>query len=332
MTCTNQKRFHRFTLFAALVLSTSFSAARADSACRYIEQASLELAPAIRSTAPTVGGAINGKPVRMLLDTGSYATFVLRDEAESQRLSPERINRQVQGVGGMTSLFLVKVKDFAIGDAHAKNLRFPVIETLDNAGMGGIVGADFLLQYDVELNLADKRVKLFRADHCQDKALAYWDQDAMTVPMKFTPESTTPLVPVSINGVALWALVDSGADGTIIDLDTARKLGFSEDAAGVTPGGKAHGIGTETRTLWRHTFDSFAIGDELIRHPRIGVIDNTADLRSRKEHQVVLGRDFLSSHHVLLAQSQMLFYYSYLGGPVFLKDEIDAIKLPRAAP
>ena len=181
-------------------------------------------------------------------------------------------------------------------------------------------------------NLADKRVKLFRADHCQDKALAYWDQDAMTVPMKFTPGSTTPLVPVSINGVALWALVDSGADGTIIDLDTARKLGFSEDAAGVTPGGKAHGIGTETRTLWRHTFDSFAIGDELIRHPRIGVIDNTADLRSRKEHQVVLGRDFLSSHHVLLAQSQMLFYYSYLGGPVFLKDEIDAIKLPRAAP
>lgn len=332
MTCTNPKRFHRFTLFAALLLATSFNAARADSACHYLEQASLDLAYAPRSTTPTVDGAINGKPVRMLLDTGSYATFVLREEAESQRLNPERINREVQGVGGRSSVFLVKVKDFAIGGAHATNLRFPVVEMTDHSGIAGIVGADFLLQYDVEIDLAEKRVKLFRADHCQDKALAYWDKDALTVPMKFMPGATNPLVQVSINGVALWALVDSGAHSTVIDLDTARTLGFSNDAPGVTTGGKARGVGAENRTVWHHTFDSFALGDERIEHPRIGVIDSTADYRGRKAHQVLLGRDFLRAHHVLLAQSQMLFYYSYLGGPVFLKDEIDAIGLPRAAP
>jgi hypothetical protein len=79
------------------------------------------------------------------------------------------------------------------------------------------------------------------------------------------------------------------------------------------------------------TFNSFAIGDELIQHPRIGVMDRSENYRGRKEHQVVLGRDFLMSHHVLLAQSQMLLYYSYLGGPVFLKDATAAINVPGAA-
>lgn len=278
-----------------------------------------------------IDGEVNGKPVKMLLDTGSYATFMLRAEAENQNLHPLRTSQIVHGAGGRTSMFVVNVKDFAIGSAHAKNMRFPVLEAMENSGLAGIVGDDFLLQYDVDLDFANKRVKLFHPDHCQDRALAYWDKDAMTVPMKFTADSTTPLVQVKINGVALWALLDTGADSTVIDLDTARKLGFSQDAPGVTSGGNARGVGSETRTLWQMTFDSFAIGDELIQHPRIGVMDRSENDRGRKEHQVVLGRDFLMSHHVLLAQSQMLLYYSYLGGPVFLKDVTAAINVPGVA-
>lgn len=319
MTRVTQKRLGS-TLFAALLLSAVFTPARADSACHFIEQASLDISQPARSTAPTVEGEINGKPVKMLLDTGSSATFVLRAEADSQSLHPERISRQVQGVGGRASLFLVYVKDFAIGGAHAKKLRFPVVEAMEETGMAGIVGDDFLLQYDVELDFTAKRVKLFRADHCQDKALAYWDKDAMTVPMKFSRGSTTPLVQVNINGVALWALIDTGAPYTVVDLDTARTLGFATNAPGVTTGARAIGIGSEVRNTWHMTFDSFAIGDELIQHPRIGVMDSSDQYIGRKDHQVILGRDFLMSHHVLLAQSQMQFYYSYLGGTVFLKD------------
>jgi len=307
----------RLTLFSALLLSAFCTEAQADSACHYIEQASFDLSHSTGSTAATVDGEINGKPVRMLLATGSDATIVLRAEADSQNLNPERTSRQVQGVGGRTSMFLVVVKDFAIGGAHAKNMRFPVVDSLENSGLAGIVGDDFLLQYDLELDFTGKRVKLFRADHCQDKALAYWDKDASTVPMKFSRGSTKPLVQVHINGMALWALIDTSSDSTVIDLDVARKLGFSTDAPGVAADGKAGGIGNETRTIWRQTFDSFALGDELIQHPRIGVIDRPTDYIGRQEHQVILGRDFLRSHHVLLAQSQMLFYFSYLGGPVF---------------
>lgn len=321
----------RFSMLAALLFS--FSAAHAASTCRYIEQADLDIAHGDRTTNATIAGEINGAPVRMLLDTGATDTFVLRAEADRQRLNPERISHQVRGVGGSASVFLVKIKDFAIGNAHAKNLRFPVVEGLDNSGVAAIVGDDFLMQYDVELDLAHNRVKLFRGEGCADKALAYWDADALTVPMHFAPGESRPLVTVTINGVALTALIDTGAGGTTIDRSALTQLRLAVDAPGVVKGGSAVGIGSAERTLWHMTFDSFAIGEESIHRPRIAVLDDDREIVSGvRSHQVVLGRDFLKAHHVLLSRSQMLVYLTYLGGPVFLQDELETIRLPRAAP
>jgi len=328
----NKHPFLGFTVFAFLLLSAPFHVARAGSACHYIEQADLAIVPPGRSKFPTVDGEINGQPVKLAIDTGAYATFMMRSEADRQSLHPVRTRSQVQGVGGNASIFTVNIKDIAIGGAHAKNMRFPVLESLEDTGVAGIIGVDFLLQYDVELNLAEHRVKLFRADHCQDKALAYWDSDALTVPMEFMADSSRPRVQVKINGVPVWALIDTGAFRSVVDLDTVRKLGLSIDAPGVVTGGKAGGIGSGKRKLWHMTFDSFAIGDEVVQHPRIAIMDDAENYRGRKQHGMILGRDFLASHRVLLAQSQMLMYYSYKGGQVFLKDEIDAINLPRAAP
>lgn len=105
---------------------------------------------------------------------------------------------------------------------------------------------------------------------------------------------------------------------SIIELDAARRLGFSTTAPGVTDGGVAVGIGSEKPKLWNMTFDSFEIGDEQVQHPRIAVVESAPNYRGRKEFDMRLGRDFLSAHHVLLAPSQKLFYYSHNGRKVFL--------------
>lgn len=324
MTLTHKPSLFCFT--AALLFATQASA---ESACHYIEQADLAITHPDKSRLPTVDGAINGKPVKMEVNTGATNTFILRAEADRQNLNPERIKRQVQHTAGAESMFLVKLKDFAVGGAHATNLRFPVIESIGNAGVGTILGADFLLQYDVDLNFADQRIKLFKAENCNEKALAYWDQNAMTVPMEFTPGFARPLVQVKINGTPVWAMISTASSYSTVDLDAARRLGLSTDAPGVVYHGKVNGIGDEKIDRWNMTFDSFALGDEVVQHPRLAVIESTYRHRGRKQYEMVLGRDFLSAHHVLLAQSQMRFYYSYNGGQVFMKDEPAA---PRAAP
>ena len=321
-----------FHAVAALLLATQINTAMADSACRYIEQASLALSHSSQSRTPTVAGQINGKPVNMLLDTGASRTYIMRAEADRQNMNPERIRQQTQGIGGLSSVFLVKVKEFGIGDARAANLRFPVLETMDKSGIAALVGADFLMQYDVELDLAKDRVKLFRADGCQDKGLAYWDSHAMSVPMTMIDGGSSPLVQVKINGMTMSALIDSGASRTVVNLSAARQLGFAIDAPGVQSGGKAAGIGADKKDTWNMTFDSFAIGDEVIRHPRIGVLDDTSMSMGRIPFQMILGRDFLRAHHVLLAQSQMQVYYSYNGGPVFAPYEAVATVTQQAAP
>lgn len=325
---TTNKKYLSF-LAAALLFTAQASA---ESACHYSEQADLEFSHAEPGMMPTVGGEINGKPVTFLLDTGASQTYVLKEEADRQHLNPERIKKLTQGVGGLSSIFLVKIKDFAIGGAHATNLRFPVIETLQPNGTAGIIGADFLMQYDIELNFSANRVKLFRADHCEERELAYWDKNAMSIPMEFTDRSKHALVQVKINGVTVRALIDSGASSTFIELDTARKLGFSAEKPGVTYGGKVAGIGPKKRDSWNMTFDSFAIGEETVQHPRLAVIADDDEFLGRREYGVILGRDFLTAHHVLIATSQSRFYYTYNGGQVFPAHEQNIAKAAPVAP
>jgi predicted aspartyl protease len=337
MTILPMTFFHRqsprfLPITALLLLSTHINFARADSACHYIEQADLALNHADPARQPTVAGAINAKPVNLEISTGSTHTFILRAEADRQNLHPERIQRQMQSASGAESVFLVRVKDFAVGAAHVTNLRFPVIEAIGNTAAAGVLGADFLHQYDMDLNFAERQVKLFQADHCKDKALAYWNQEALRVPLAFTSQGYRPLVQVKLNGITVNALISTSSRYSTVDVDTARRLGLSTDAPGVVYRGKTAGIGEEKLDRWNMTFDSFAIGDEVVQHPRLVVVESTYRQRGRKEYDMVLGRDFLSAHRVLLAQSQMQVYYTYNGGQVFLKDEIDSVRLPQAAP
>ena len=329
MKTTNKK--YLLCISISALCATLAGGANAENACHYIEQANLAITHPDKSRQPVVPGAINGKPVQMEINTGTTNTFILRAEADKQNMNPERLPRQVQSAAGAESMFLVKIKDFAIGNAHTTNLRFPVIESIGKADRAALVGDDFLLQYDVELNFPEKNMKLFNAEHCNEKALAYWDANAMTVPMEFTPGFARPLVQVKINGAPIWAMISTGSTYSTVDLEAARRLGLSTDAPGVVYHGKTNGVGDEKMERWNMTFDSFAIGDETVQHPRLVVMESTYRYRGRKPYEMVLGRDFLSAHRVLLAQSQMRFYYSYNGGQVFLKDE-PARSVVRAAP
>ena len=187
---TNKNRLLRCA--AAVLFMLHGSGVYAESACHFIEQASLDIIHGKDQSTPLIAGKVNGKPVNLILDTGASQTYLLRGEVDRQHLNPERTSIQTQGIGGLSSIFLVKVKEFAIGDAHVTNVRFPVLDALNDADAAGLIGVDFLMQYDVELHLAANRVKLFRADHCQERALAYWDQNASSVPMDFMDGSNTP--------------------------------------------------------------------------------------------------------------------------------------------
>lgn len=304
----------RHILLCAPLLAAGASHAAAE--CRYNELATLTIGADDHWGQPYIDAQINGKTVRMLIDTGAYKTVLTRAEIDRQQLMLTPTQDKAYGVGGQAQMYAARPDEVTIGPARVRQALFPVIEGFDHPGYGGIVGADYLLQADLEIALADKQLKFFRADGCEDKSLAYWDVNALDVPLKIPAHDSRATVQVELNGSKLTALIDTGATVSTITQHAAERLGFAADAAGVRTGGRLEGVNGKSRRSWIATFDSFAIGEEKIDHPSITVMEDGEEVDTRS-HQMILGRDFLRAHHVLLSKRQRRFYYSYLGGPVF---------------
>jgi predicted aspartyl protease len=285
-------------------------------ACRYALAGKLPVTYTGAGLQPAVMGAINDTPAVMLVDTGAHRSYLTRTGTDKRGLALGSTGGLVQGIGGLSTVYAARLKDFAIGPAHGGRMTLPVIGDMGSTpSFEAIVGADFLLQWDLEIALADKEIRFFRPKDCGDTFLGYWNPDAVVVPFESAGTgSLNPFFMVEVNGKPLRAMIDSGAARSAVELKAAQAAGVKPGDAGVTRAGTFGGVGESKAARWTAVFDSFAIGHEAIKHAAIDVIDS-ADTSGLPE--VILGQDFLRAHRVLIAMSQQNVYLSYLGGEVF---------------
>jgi hypothetical protein len=304
-------------LLGALALAPILAHAAGDAgSCRYVPIAKIDVDYSDQTRRVSVTGNVNGKPLPMMLDTGMYESRLLRSGADRLGLKLEPTGRYVYGVSGAAVTYRTYVDDFAVGATHTGKTVVPVLDLPMEKRFDAIVGADYLLQTDMELSLADKFVQFFRASGCGDTILAYWDSNAMEVPfIGKEGNSNKPYVAVELNGVKLRAILDTGAPRTSITRHAAELAGVNVDGPGVHKAGKSSGIGDRLLDNWVADFRSFRIGDETINNPRLSIRDDAPQGEGRVD--VLLGIDFLRVHHVLFAMSQNRLYMSYLGGPLF---------------
>ena len=300
-----------------VLLPTAAHAAGDAGSCRYVPVAKMTVDYADSTRRISTDGAFNGKPVRILLDTGAFQTKMMLRTAERLGLAPTSVGSYTYGVGGAAVNYVTHVNDFSMGDFHTGKTLVPVIDIPNmDKGIDAIVGADFLLQTDMELSLADKTMQFFRASGCADTYLAYWDSDAMEIPFIGKEEKTNkPIVAVELNGVRLNAILDTGATRTSVTKRAAALAGVSIDGPGVRRSGTSGGIGDKTLDSWTADFKRFGIGPETINNPQLSIIEDAPQGESRID--MLLGIDFLRAHRILFAMSQDRLYMSYLGAPLF---------------
>lgn len=303
----------------ALLLSLA-AGARADDApakCRYANVATLPVRYLSDSFQPAVEGVIDGAPASMMLDTGASRSLLTRNATDRLKLSLRMSGGYATGIGGASRLYSTRVQDFGVGPAHSGKASMYVIgDTGGDLGYDALVGADFLLQADLEFALAEKQVRFFRPQDCQDSFLAYWSSDAIVIPFTRNGDGNrNPEFTVELNGVKLTAVIDSGASASAVFVKAARKAGINTEAPGVLKRHDTFGVGETRVKRWSAVFDSFAIGDETVRNAEIDILD-TPDT-GRIGADMLLGADFLRAHRVLFAMSQQRLYISYLGGPIF---------------
>ncbi|QNA90436.1 hypothetical protein G4G28_21575 [Massilia sp. Dwa41.01b] len=284
-------------------------AAPEKAACNYQRVARMPLSYTGGNLQITTPGGINGKPAVVLFDTGAYNTSLTNAGARRHGLTLRHTGTESVGIGGSSWDYQARVEQFSLGQLKSGKRTMDVIGD-DSAGpVDAIVGADFLLQADLEISLAAKEANFFRPQGCDDKFLGYWDPDAVVI--SFIPnrqQTENPRFRVRVNGVELDAIIDSGSDITTLSLPAARRVGLQVDDSRRL--GVVAGIGRQHRALWSATLDKIEIGSEAIEHPEINVVDHDiVDL--------ILGADFLRSHRVLFAMSQNRIYLSYVGGAPF---------------
>jgi tetratricopeptide (TPR) repeat protein len=220
----------------------------------------------------------------------------------------------VEGIGGSARAAITTVKTFTVFRVPIHNVDFIVGGSEPGQGTIGLLGQNILRIADVEYDLAQGKLALFRPENCKHADLAYWAKPDDTYNV-IDIEETTPIEPhttgkVSLNGAKVRVQFDTGAATSLVGLHAAASAGVKPGDRGVEPAGYATGIGRKPVQTWIANFPVLKIGDEEVHNARLrfgdlGAID------------MLLGDDFFLSHRVYVANSQHKLYFTYNGGPVF---------------
>jgi tetratricopeptide (TPR) repeat protein len=266
---------------------------------------------------PTFTAQINGSDALFALDSGAFWS-VLSPASAAQYKLPLDYNRvpglYFKGIGGKVEAAVTTVKTFTIFNIPLHKVDFIVGGSEVGQNTVGVLGQNLLRIADVEYDLGQGTMRLFKATSCRKNTLAYWVKPGTSY-SEMEIDQPTPRAPHTVgigylNGAKVRITFDSGAPISVVGLRAAAFAGVKPDSPGVEPGGSMSGFGQSTIRTWIANFPVLKIGDEEVHNARLRFGD-LGDLG------MLLGADFFLSHRIYVANSQGKLYFTYNGGPVF---------------
>lgn len=265
--------------------------------CRPAPKAELVVTP--MGNIPIVTVRINGGAVDFLFDTGAERTIISSSAARRLGVAPHyEYARPMRSLGGAVSGGDARLRSFELGGMTLRDLTILVgpvsLPSVDGKPIEGLLGADFLGDYDIDLDLAHHRITLFAPPPCPLGAPA-WGSAYTTIAANRSLHDRL-FFRVRLDGRPLAALIDTGAQLTTLDADTAAALGVTGPSLARDPVATLRGATAEPVTSRAHRFAELQIDGEMLRDQtimvtRLGLQD--ADL--------VLGADFLRWQRVWLS-------------------------------
>ncbi len=240
---------------------------------------------------------LNGHSTSMIVDTGANITALAKSSADRLNLSLERLSGSSEGIGGSQINYGFETRSYQIGRLHGRRFRLLASEmgSVGQTGVDGLFGSDFLSAYDVDVDLPERTVKLFRpvggctADHPK----AALSGELYAVPMIAVADDDRPLVNVQVGGRTLRALVDTGAPISVIFRDSARRIGLDTRQFPADRRFHVGGIGPAQPGAVLHVLAPVTMGEVTIYNFPVAVIDQ----RSPRNSDMLLGLDLLSRAH-----------------------------------
>ena len=268
--------------------------------------------------------SINGQNAAMFLDTGSTFNLLTRSAASRLRLAPAyHAEHYLEGIGGNLEIAAGRSREVRLGDAHGKDLTFATVA--DSAVPGdadGILGMDFLYDYDMDLDFWDGRLGLYKTiKSCATPVTAMTGQ-LYSVPLldpshalEKHVESLDTVFDVTINGKIFKAVVDTGATRTLIFRDSARRAGLRD--AAILARDSIHGAGERPVAGDIRISAPMSIGDLTVTGMPIVVADQTHPV----DTDILLGFDFVTRVHLWISHSSHTLIMQYPPMPTPVRSE-----------
>ncbi|MGB8602343.1 MAG: retropepsin-like aspartic protease, partial [Rhizomicrobium sp.] len=121
----------------------------------------------------TIPVPINGQPVNMLVDTGSFYSILTRTTADQLHLPVQANPRAaIEMFGGEKSNLMATAKEVMIGPVALHDRPFFILSR-NTDWYDGILGAEILRIFDVDFDFAGGKLNLYSQEHCPGK-INYW--------------------------------------------------------------------------------------------------------------------------------------------------------------
>lgn len=251
---------------------------------------------------PWFEARINGNAVIAIPDVGSQsATSLGKKTLERLGVKVRSSESTYAGIDVMNSL----IASFEVGPIKSKG--WFVVTDFPTEELGARVGANYLLQSDLEISLDQGYMRFFKPKGCARASLAYWSSTAVSVPTDVHQQrkDLRPWFKVRINGQDIWAVISTTSPVSYLDLFTAKRMGLTPQSEGATEEESIIGWRDRKQRVWRLPAPAMSIGDLEVRDVDLRLVN--LDLSGEI---LVLGTDFLRRHRVYIAMGQRRIYFS----------------------
>lgn len=314
---------------AAFLITTLFATLPASAECQ-LQRVALLDAKTDRGGAFIIQMGIAGKEAMMALDTGSTVSWLSEKFASNVPGSRGRTTYQYGFYGrdatGAIMKDVMKVKSFRIGGleidqpAHFMIAGDESSRVIDGVASDGILGDNFIRNFDLELDPAGGKVGFYVHHECSEKAPVHWSRQWTEIPIQKTDpcrrekdrrlcEETTTwttdhiLIDVTLDGKSVLALVDTGADSSVLDIDTAERTFGRKPSKGETANEVFVGISGESMKAHRIGFKTLSFSGINVQDPQF-LITKIYHPSAR----MIIGMDKLRFLHLYFAFEQDKIY------------------------
>jgi len=289
-------------LFAALALAP----ARADEDCPLTRMVSLDMLPS-SADAVVVENFIGDHPIHMIVDTGAYLTSLTETKATELGLEIQTSSTTyLTGFGGLRLDRFVTISDYRIGHLRAGRMDYTLLPPgFLPPGIGGLLGADFLGNYDVDFDFARGKFNLFSPHHCYGK-VGYWTAEPPhAISLSESSNGVHIYAYVQLDGKEARVMIDTGATHTVMSLETAQsRYDIADDDPRLVSVPGPNG----TSGAKRFPFRQMSFGDVRVDNPDIILVPDSVAHHSSSDTAMILGLSVLKHLHLYIAYGEHKLY------------------------